>query len=78
MSFDYNKQIGLIKCKDTPAPPKLESRIYCIVRFRRDPNRKARVIKRGVTKKEAQAHCLDPKTEGKDWFDGWSKTEDWI
>ena len=32
-----------------------------------------RVIKRGLTLEEAQAHCNDPKTEGEGWFDGYEK-----
>lgn len=44
---------------------------YKIVRFRQ--NSKPRVIKRGLTLAEAQKHCNDPATEGKTWFDGYTK-----
>ena len=46
---------------------------YKIIRFYKDHYRN-RVIKRGLTLEEAQAHCSDPKTrkEGK-WFDGYTK-----
>lgn len=41
---------------------------YDIVRFRQ--NGKQRIIRRGLTLEEAQAHCTNPKTRGEDWFDG--------
>ena len=46
---------------------------YKIIRFYKNHNRN-RVIKRGLTLEEAQAHCRDPKTrkEG-EWFDGYAK-----
>jgi len=44
---------------------------YKIIRFRFKGNN--RVIKRGLTLEEAQAHCSDPKTEGNGWFDGFEK-----
>ncbi len=44
---------------------------YKIIRFRFKGNN--RVIKRGLTLEEAQAHCNDPKTEGEGWFDGYEK-----
>jgi len=45
---------------------------YKILRFRFPSLQSTEVIKRGLTLKEAQAHCRDPKTrcEGK-WFDGY-------
>ena len=46
---------------------------YKIIRFRKDLEPK--VLKRGVTLAEAQKHCNDPATEGKTWFDGYSKEE---
>lgn len=42
---------------------------YDIVRHRR--NGKQRIIRRGLTLEEAQAHCNDPRTSGEDWFDGY-------
>ena len=42
---------------------------YDIVRFRL--NGKQRIIRRGLTLDQAQAHCNDPKTSGEDWFDGY-------
>jgi len=48
---------------------------YKIVRFYRKINhpRNGKIIKTGLTLKEAQAHCNDPKTkkEGQ-WFDGYT------
>lgn len=44
---------------------------YKIIRFHfKNGNR---VIKRGLTLEEAQAHCNDPKTSGDGWFDGYQK-----
>ena len=44
---------------------------YMIIRFH---YKKAnRVIKRGLTLEQAQAHCNDPATEGEGWFDGYEK-----
>jgi len=31
------------------------------------------VVKRGLTLEEAKMHCNDPKTEGIDWFEGYTK-----
>lgn len=42
---------------------------YKIIRFRF--NKRPRTIKKGLTLKEAQAHCRDPKTRGNGWFDGY-------
>lgn len=44
---------------------------YKIVRFRY--NGATRVIKRGLTLEEAQAHCRRPDTKGPDWFDGYTE-----
>ena len=44
---------------------------YKIIRFRQNGNSK--VIKRGLTLEQAQAHCNDPTTEGWGWFDGFEK-----
>ena len=44
---------------------------YKIVRFRY--NGATRVIKRGLTLEEAQAHCRRPDTRGPDWFDGYTE-----
>lgn len=43
---------------------------YKIVRFFKNKNSK--IIKTGLTLEEAQRHCKDPKTQGKDWFDGYA------
>jgi hypothetical protein len=45
--------------------------MYRIVRFYRNKPGKNRVIKEGLTLEQAQAHCQDPKTAGKGWFDGY-------
>jgi len=44
---------------------------YKIIRFRFEGNN--RVIKRGLTLDEAQAHCQDPSTSGDGWFDGYDE-----
>ena len=31
------------------------------------------VVKRGLTLEEARKYCSDPKTEGIDWFEGYTK-----
>ena len=43
---------------------------YKIVRFR-FKGRKT-IVKRGLTLKQARKHCNDPKTKGKNWFDGYT------
>lgn len=54
---------------------------YEIVRHYRD-ERAARVIARGLTLEEAQAHCRHPSTRGEDdngnvvWFDGYEHEPD--
>ena len=52
---------------------------YKIIRFFRDSYEK-KVIKRGLTLKEAQAHCKRPDTHGtidktgtRPWFDGYDE-----
>lgn len=44
---------------------------YKIIRFSR--TKKQRVIKRGLTLKQAQKHCQRKDTRGKTWFDGYTK-----
>ena len=50
---------------------------YRIVRFYSHGRQRRRIIKRGLTLREAQAHCSDPSTSGGDfdkgtaWFDGY-------
>ena len=46
---------------------------YKIVRLYQDRDKRSRTMKKGLTKKEAQAHCRDPKTSGKGWFDSWQR-----
>ncbi len=41
---------------------------YKIVRYYE--HKKSRVIKSGLTLKEAKKHCMSPKSQGKGWFDG--------
>jgi len=42
---------------------------YMIIRFRFD--RPSRIIKRGLSLAEAQAHCRREDTHGEGWFDGY-------
>jgi len=44
---------------------------YKIIRFRRKGINK--VIKKGLTLEEAQAHCRKSSTHGFCWFDGYTK-----
>ena len=44
---------------------------YMIIRFRFNGDN--RVIKRGLTLEQAQAHCKDPATSGDGWFDGYEE-----
>lgn len=39
----------------------------------RESGKRARKIKGGLTLAEAKKHCLDPKTRGKNWFDGFDE-----
>jgi len=49
---------------------------YKIIRFYRDRDISNKVIKRGLTLEQAQAHCEDHRTYKKgEWFDGF-KSED--
>lgn len=42
---------------------------YKIIRFWKSGRRA--IIKRGLSLELAQLHCRDPKTKGKNWFDGY-------
>ena len=44
---------------------------YKIVRYYQ--NKPCKTIKTGLTLEEAKKHCLNPKTQGKTWFDGFKK-----
>ena len=45
---------------------------YFIVRFFREKYKSSRIIKRGLTLEQAQAHCKDPSTQKEgEWFDGY-------
>jgi hypothetical protein len=44
---------------------------YKIIRYKFNEPRK--VIKKGLTLKEAREHCNDPSTAGSGWFDGYKK-----
>jgi len=46
---------------------------YKIVRYYSDGRRRAKIMRRGLTLKQAQKHCQNPKTRGKTWFDGYTK-----
>lgn len=43
---------------------------YKILRFRF--RGKTTTVKSGLTLAQAQKHCENPKTHGKNWFDGYS------
>lgn len=47
---------------------------YMIIRFYRDGT-PAKIIKRGLSLEDAQAHCNNPKTAGDGWFDGYESEE---
>ena len=44
---------------------------YKIVRYFKEDDKPFKVMNRNLTLEEAKAHCQDPKTKGKDWFDGY-------
>lgn len=47
---------------------------YNIIRFFKDPSKKNKLIKKGLTLLEAQLHCKNPKTRKEGvWFDGFSE-----
>lgn len=48
---------------------------YKIVRFYQKAGKRKRTVKRGLTEKEAIAHCRDPKTSNvkEGWFDGYTQ-----
>jgi hypothetical protein len=47
---------------------------YKIVKYYQDANKKARVIRTGLTLEEAQAHCRRPDTHNiaEGWYDGYT------
>ena len=45
---------------------------YKIVRMYKD-DRPSKIIYRGFTLEQAQAHCQNPNTSGSGWFDGYDK-----
>ena len=45
---------------------------YSIIRFYKERHKPSRVIKRGLTLEQAQAHCRNPSTQKEgEWFDGY-------
>lgn len=56
---------------DEDAAAKRNPRVYQIVRFYHDGTHRRRVIKKGLTLEEAQAHCGLAVTSGFGWFDGY-------
>jgi len=49
---------------------------YKIIRFYRDRDISNKVIKRGLTLEQAQAHCRNPSTQKEgEWFDGYDSEE---
>lgn len=57
----------------------MDEKTYMIIRFYMDMNHpdNRKVIKTGLTLKEAQDHCDDPSTCAKDetWFDGYEEED---
>ena len=45
---------------------------YKIVRMYKD-DRPSKIIYRGFTLEQPQAHCHNPNTSGSGWFDGYDK-----
>lgn len=49
---------------------------YKIIRFYQERYKQSRVIKRGLTLEQAQAHCNNPATEKAGvWFDGFQSED---
>ncbi len=51
--------------------PNGKAKQYLIIRYTWQKDN--RIIKTGLSLDEAQAHCQDPKTSGKDWSDGYKE-----
>lgn len=51
----------------------LTMRTYRIVRFKFHDGKRAVRGKNNLTLEQAQAHCSDPRTKGKGWFDGYEE-----
>ncbi len=45
--------------------------MYYIIRFYKERHKYSRVIRRGLTLEQAQAHCRNPSTQNDLWFDGY-------
>ena len=39
----------------------------------KEAGRRPRTMRRGLSLEEAQAHCRDPRTKGKGFFDGFTR-----
>jgi hypothetical protein len=46
---------------------------YKIVRMYQEAGKRPRIIRRGLSLEEAQAHCRRPDTKAKGWFDGFTR-----
>ena len=46
---------------------------YKIIRFYQDFDRDSKVMARGLTLEQAQAHCQREDTHGDGWFDGYEE-----
>jgi hypothetical protein len=44
---------------------------YKVIRFYQDWDRDSKVVVRGLTLEQAQAHCTREDTHGDGWFDGY-------
>lgn len=51
----------------------MEEQTYRIVRFLQGIGK--RIIKTGVSLKQAQEHCQDKETQGEGWFDGYERED---
>jgi hypothetical protein len=49
----------------------MDEQLYDIVRFRFSGG--TEVVKRNVTREEAEEHCQDDSTHGDGWFDGFGE-----
>ena len=66
-----NVQMKIHSQTENPKLPNGQPKRYKIIRYTWQQNN--RTIKTGLSLEQAQAHCNDPETSGKDWFDGYTE-----